>query len=233
MKPNLVITGLICEFSLAKQVTGRNEKLNINVWKPNVSSGAPGLIAGNDTLLLSIAVSDVQNKKITTVDFNKPIQPGGSFFMGITLPKLLGDSICFWSTQAGKVPVNTTWILQSNDTWSSAQALYSPQSGPAFIISSAIYPKICLLNSIHEAAKPIPFAVWPNPATEILTVVNQENTQNCTQYSIFSINGIEVMKGFLNNSLTTSIDVNTLKPGFYIIRFSGSNSTYSERLIIK
>jgi PKD repeat protein len=233
MHPNLVITGLICEFSLAKQVTGRNEKLYINIWKPNVASGSPGQVVATDTLLLSTAVNDVKNNKITTIDFDKPFQPGGSFFMGLTLPKLIGDSLCFWSTQAGKVPVNTSWILQSNDTWASAQALYSPQGGPAFLISDAIYPKICMLNAINETKIPIPFAVWPNPANEMITIVNQENNNDCNHYSIVNLSGVELLKGELTDSLSTNVDVSSIKPGIYLIRFWGAKSVFATRLIIK
>lgn len=232
MKPNLVITGLICEFSKAKQVAGLNEKLNIHVWNPSVSVGSPGQIIGTDTLLLSTAVNDVKNNKITTVDFNAPLQPGGSFFIGLTLPKITGDTLSFWSTQTGKVAKNTTWIQQSNDTWSSVEALYSPAGGPAFLISSAIYPKVCMINAVNEL-KPKPFAIWPNPATDKIIIVNQEKTGHKTNYSIYNISGAELHKGTLNSTLSTSIDVSKFKPGIYIIQFSGTDFTFTERFIVR
>jgi PKD repeat protein len=231
-QPNLVITGLICEFSKAKQAAGNNEKLPVRIWKSEVSSGKPGQLLASDTITLSTIVNDVTNNRITTLDFENPVQPGSSFFMGVMLPVITGDTLSFWSTSSGKLAVNTTWILQSTDVWESAQTLWSPQGGPAFIISSAIYPKICLLNGINNTEIPVPFAVWPNPAHDIITVVNQQNSFENSQFTIFDISGKELLKGSISGSLSTTIDVSRLSPGIYILHINGKKSVFSSRLII-
>lgn len=232
-QPNLVITGLICEFSKAKQVAGNNEKLPVRIWNSEVSSGKPGQLLASDTITLSTIVTDVTNNRITTLDFDNPVQPGSSFFMGVMLPVITGDTLCFWSTSSGKLAVNTTWILQSTDVWESAQTLWSPQGGPAFIISDAIYPKICLLNSIDNTEIPVPFAVWPNPAHEMITVVNQQNNFENARYSIIDISGKELLKGNISGSLSTTIDVSRLSPGMYILHINGKSTVFSAKLILK
>ncbi len=233
LQPNLVITGMICEFSKAKQAAGNNEKIPVKIWETEVSSGKPGLLLASDTMLLSALVNDVTNNRYSTIDFAAPVQPGGSFHMGIQLPVKSGDTLCLWSTSSGKLPVNTTWILQNNDTWESAQALWTPQGGPDFVISSAIYPKICLLNSIGNEEIPLPFAIWPNPAKEFITIVNQRGMQDNFLYSVVDISGMELLKDNLSDTLSTMIDVSMLKPGFYIVQIKGKKAVFSTRLVIR
>ncbi len=232
-QPNLVITGMICEFSKAKQAAGNNEKIPVKIWNTDGSSGNPGLTLVSDTLLLSSLVNDVTNNKYSTIDFAVPVQPGGSFYMGIQLPVLTGDTLCLWSTSLGKLPVNTTWILQNNNKWESAQILWTTQGEPDFIISCAIYPKICLLNSVENKEIQVPFAIWPNPAKEFITIVNQQGMQDNFLYSVFDISGKELLKGSLSDTLSTMIDVRMLKPGIYIVHIKGKKAVFSTRLVVR
>jgi len=232
IQPNLVITGLICEFSKAVQATGNNEKIPVKVWTADIQAGKPGLMMASDTMLLSTLVNDVNTSKYSSVDFANPVQPGGSFYMGIELPVITGDTLCLWSTSSGKLPVNTSWILQSNNEWESVQALWTPQGGPEFIISCAIYPKICLVNDIENEEIPVPFALWPNPAKEYITVVNQLGIHDNLHYSIYDISGKEQLKGIISDSVSTTIDVSELKPGIYIFHINGRKSVFSDRLVI-
>jgi PKD repeat protein len=230
---NLVITGMICEFSKAKQAAGNNEKIPVRVWNADASTGKPGIVLATDTILLSTLVNDVANAKVTNIDFKNPVSTGASFTMGISLPVIQGDTVCFWSTSTGKLPVNTTWIQQSNNEWESAKALWTPAGGPDFIISTAIYPKICLLEGTDNTVTPIPFAVWPNPANDIISIVNQQSKITFSTYAIADMNGKELLKGHINDSVSTLVDISTLKPGLYIIHFTGKSSIFSTKLVVK
>jgi hypothetical protein len=149
------------------------------------------------------------------------------------LPVIQGDTVCFWSTSTGKLPVNTTWILQSNNEWESAKALWTPSGGPDFIISSAIYPKICLLEGTDKTVTPIPFAIWPNPASDLISIVNQQSKNTFTTYAITDMNGKEFLKGKITDSVSTLVNISTLKPGVYIIQFTGKSSIFSTKLVVK
>ena len=233
MQANLVITGMICEFSKAKQAAGHNEKIPVRIWEANATTGKPGAIMATDTVLLSTLVNDVANTRITNVDFKNPVQPGGSFSMGIMLPVIAGDTVCLWSTSTGKLPVNTTWILQSNNEWESAKVLWTPSGGPDFIISTAIYPKICLLEGTDKTAIPVPFAIWPNPAVDVISIVNQQGINTVSSYAITDMNGKDLLKGNITDSINTLVDISTLKPGVYIIRFTGKSTLLSTKLVVK
>jgi PKD repeat protein len=230
---NLLITGMIFEFSIAKQNSGQNERIPVNIWSKNVSSGKPGVALASDTLMLSALVNDVVNNRTTTIDLENPVQPGGSFYLGVMLPGITGDTLCLWSTSSGKLPVNTTWILQSNNEWESAQDLWTSQGNPPFIISSAIYPKICLLNGVGETALPLSFAIWPNPAQNMISIVNQQGINDNKRYSIYDTFGKELLNGSISESLCTITDVSKLKSGIYIVRITGDKSSFSTKLIKK
>lgn len=230
---NLVITGMICEFSKAKQAAGNNEKIPVRIWNADASTGKPGTVLATDTILLSTLVNDVANAKVTNIDFKNPVSTGASFTMGISLPVIQGDTLCFWSTSTGKLPVNTTWIQQSNNEWESAKALWTPAGGPDFIISTAIYPKICLLEGTDKTVTPIPFAVWPNPASDVISIVNQLSKNTFSTYAIADMNGKELLKGHINDSVSTLVDISTLKPGVYIIHFTDKSSIFSTKLVVK
>jgi hypothetical protein len=224
---------MICEFSIAKQASGNNEKIPVTIWNADASTGKPGTVLAADTILLSNLVNDVANAKVTNIDFKNPVSTGASFSMGISLPVIQGDTLCFWSTSAGKLPVNTTWIQQSNNEWESAKALWTPAGGPDFIISSAIYPKICLLEGTDKTAIPVPFAIWPNPAGDVISIVNQQGINTVSSYAITDMNGKELLKGRITDSVCTMVDISKLKPGVYIIRFSGASTLLSTKLVVK
>jgi PKD repeat protein len=233
MQTNLVITGMICEFSKARQAAGNNEKIPVRIWNADASTGKPGTVLATDTILLSTLVNDVANAKITNIDFKNPVTTAASFSMGIMLPVIQGDTLCFWSTSTGKLPVNTTWIQQSNNEWESAKTLWTHNGGPDFIISTAIYPKICLLEGTDKTVTPIPFAIWPNPASDLISIVNQQSKNTFTTYAITDMNGKEFLKGKITDSVSTLVNISTLKPGVYIIQFTGKSSIFSTKLVVK
>jgi PKD repeat protein len=228
---NQVITGMIFEFSIAKQAAVNNEKIAFNVWNPDDISGLPGSVLVSDTLPLSALINDVANKKLTTIDFAEPVQPGTSYYMGVMLPTFSGDTICLWSTLSGKLPVGTTWILQSFGTWESAQFLWTPQGDPPFIISCAIYPKTCLLEGIGGDESVLHYAVWPNPTQDIITIVNQTGKPGNTKYSIYDAFGKEVQQGSFSETISNAVDVSKLNSGMYIIRLVNSNTFFSTKFI--
>jgi PKD repeat protein len=230
---NLLITGMICEFSKARQAAGNNEKIPVRIWNADALTGKPGTVLATDTILLSTLVNDVANAKVTNIDFKNPVSTATSFSMGIMLPVIQGDTVCFWSTSTGKLPVNTTWIQQSNNEWESAKTLWTPNGGPDFIISTAIYPKICLLEGTDKTAKPIPFAVWPNPACDVISIVNQQSKNTFTTYAITDMNRKEFLKGNITASISTLLAISTLKPGVYVIQFTGKSSIFSTKLVVK
>jgi hypothetical protein len=47
------------------------------------------------------------------------------------------------------------------------------------------------------------------------------------------MNGKELLKGNITDSISTMVDISTLKPGVYIIRFTGKSTLLSTKLVVK
>lgn len=73
------------------------------------------------------------------------------------------------------------------------------------------------------------FAVYPNPATEIINIIN---TDPINEVVITDINGRIVKSQLLENVTEAQIDISNLTSGVYIMNMSSQNST-SVRKIIK
>jgi hypothetical protein len=64
-------------------------------------------------------------------------------------------------------------------------------------------------------------SVYPNPTQSTLTV--HFTKPQFASYSVLNIEGKEVMNGMLNG-LNTVIDLGSVKPGIYHLRFSGETT---------
>lgn len=232
MEPNLMISGVLLDFAKAKKAGNTDEKIPVCVWATNSSTGAPGNLIASDSINLSQLVTDVAGNKISSFEFTNHISMGASFFMGIELPKITGDTLCFWSTAQGKVPVNTGWVLTKDQGWKSAKELWS-QGSTNFIITNAIYPKVCKVNGISERPEALSYYVYPNPANEMITIVCQNEKRSSNAYMITDISGKAVLNGKTNASLATPVNISSLAPGIYILRISELNNIFVTKLIVR
>lgn len=228
---DFTITGAILDLSVAKRAAASNEKIPVCIWNSNGLNGNPGDLLLSDSVLLSSLADDVAKQRLSVINFAEPLHFYDNFYIGIHLPVVSGDTVAFWSTGTGKVSVNTGWILTKTDGWQSAQTLYTPQGGPSFLISNAIYPKICRVIGIDEKTMPVPFAIWPNPASDIITLVNQEGNSGVSRYSVFDAMGRFVLSGDLSGPIATEINIGSLKTGVYILKVHGKNAPFSMRFI--
>lgn len=217
------IVGAIFDFSIATQSTGNNEILKIEVLGANGTNGSPGTLIGYDTISLSRIIRDVRANRLTRVNFKTPIQVSGAFYFGITLPTLSGDTLAFWSTQNSYLPYATAWIKTSNNNWESASELYG-SSGSSFIVSNAIYPKVCF-----ELSKPIEqinkLEIFPNPVTNYIYIDNDKPYK----YVITNIQGQKIKQG----TCTNKIDVTDVKSGFYLLYIFSPNVNVFKVIINK
>jgi len=71
------------------------------------------------------------------------------------------------------------------------------------------------------------FVLWPNPASEIVTIMNQYNVK-VNSATIFDTMGRRVNK---NSSATESIDVSNLTPGVYFIQITTDQGTVTQKII--
>ena len=235
MQTNSVITGVLLEFSKARQAQGKNEKIPVCIWKPDVKvTGGPGELVFSDTILLSAIVNDVSAKRITSLDFLKPFKFDGPFFLGVMLPdEKTGDTIAFWSTGTDKVTTNTAYIMTSDLKWSSVQTLWTPNGGPPFMISNAIYPKICKLNGFQVNKIVLPFSISPNPSHDVISITGKGTPTENFRYSMIDMNGRVVKYGNLSfNGHQNILDIKGISNGIHLLRLEGTKAIYSTKIIV-
>lgn len=73
----------------------------------------------------------------------------------------------------------------------------------------------------------VDFAMYPNPAIDVLNLTFPDAVNK--QYSIYDLMGREVLKGSINNTNQTQINVNTLKTGTYMLRIAGSTQKFVKK----
>lgn len=83
------------------------------------------------------------------------------------------------------------------------------------------------LTSIHDKVQNSGLKLFPNPATDVLTV---EGPEKMTRISILNAQGQEVFTDF-PNQLSLKVNTNFLPSGFYWIRTEMGGNTLSSRLV--
>ncbi len=75
-----------------------------------------------------------------------------------------------------------------------------------------------ILDLDNDNEKALPFYVFPNPATETITLVNRTSLKDNT-ISIYSVNGVEIKSVFVKeDAKNQAIDVSSIPSGLYFIK---------------
>lgn len=121
--------------------------------------------------------------------------------------------------------------FMTNDTPDSMMVWIDYTSGTPggeFLIDDITFTTI----GMEETSAAADFNVYPNPATDAVTI--EHTSIENAQYSIYSISGQEVLSGELNETaLSTTIDLNELQPGMYLLKVNSGDEIYTERIIVR
>lgn len=90
------------------------------------------------------------------------------------------------------------------------------------------FPEEILWLGIKDQDKLPDFSIYPNPASEIITLKSNENFIG--EISITSLNGQEI-KSSSFNGMQLKIDVADLIPGYYLIKLSNSDGVLSKQFL--
>jgi photosystem II stability/assembly factor-like uncharacterized protein len=124
-----------------------------------------------------------------------------------------------WSTQfPGTVPLTSVWFT-------------SPSTGYAVSENGSIYKTINggMTNGLNEKHA-FPLAIYPDPASESITVILPGNGNIPTSFAIYNSTGQEVMQPQQPGPGHT-ISVRSLFPGLYFIRETRDNEVYGGRFV--
>lgn len=76
------------------------------------------------------------------------------------------------------------------------------------------------------------YTIFPNPATDIVTISNDENI-GIKQIKLLDISGKIIEEAFFNNDSEVQINVNDLANGIYLLQINTQNGVFIEKLIKK
>ena len=143
-----------------------------------------------------------QNNIDTIPMFVSPSSGSGTGYNGVTAD---------WSLQLGSPCINTGAPDTNSLGLTSTDLVGNPRiSGGRIDIGAYEY---VLPNSINEVIAPFLLGIYPNPATNNITIEIPQKSE----IEILNING-QIIKTINNNNTKTTIDLENLSSGVYIIK---------------
>jgi len=114
-----------------------------------------------------------------------------------------------WKFSKGTLGTGTTLKLAAMDFYGAAEDLQ-----PGYYIDNFVFA----MNTTSIAENNNSVSVYPNPATDAITIEGQANSR----FEIFNAAGQTLVSGMLSNN-TESIDISNLNQGQYFVRCIGND----------
>jgi PKD repeat protein len=141
------LKGILFDFAHA---TGGNPAIAINIWDNNGTNGSPGTIKATASVNLEAIKNDIINNQMTYVPFNPPVLLINSFYAGIVLPTVVGDTLALFSNTDGDTSPGIAWEKWDNGIW----APISSNQTWSLDIAMTIFPVVEWLLSADFTANP-------------------------------------------------------------------------------
>lgn len=90
---------------------------------------------------------------------------------------------------------------------------------------------ITLSNEVNKM--PVPFNLYPNPASEKINIVINKSPTTILTGKIIAIDGTIIKSFKIDNKPNYILDVHSLYPGLYFIQIRSGAETYTKKVIIK
>ncbi|MBQ7490251.1 MAG: S8 family serine peptidase [Bacteroidales bacterium] len=197
---------------------GVSGSLIFKIWASN--NGTPGNALGSKTVTFTEIANSINTQTGEyEVTFSPAISVSGNFFAGIDMTQSSGYFSLVSNTN-GETNPGIAWELY-NGSWSAM----SGQGSWGLNIALAIFPYVCGTGvGIEDETSVGEFAIFPNPATDLLYVVLPEGTQN-QNLTIFDLSGKAIMSQMLNDTNTT-INVGNLSSGIYFVKVGNNTKKF-------
>lgn len=138
----------------------------------------------------------------------------------ITTTNITGYLFGFPAFQDESTEESHQYLYWTNDPISKFVVLEYTYDPITDLVEDVIWQRSSPVLSIDEATADLNVTVYPNPATDFVTVETNLSTVN---YVLYDAMGKRVANGNINNSHTT-IDVSSLNQGTYLIHLKDENN---------
>lgn len=203
------------------------------IWANN--AGAPGAELGTVTINLATVDTVTANTMIAemAVGYNisanfataVAVPANGSFWAGIVLPTVAGDTIALVSTID---PSFTDALTHTGEFWSdNSFHTFGDPNNWGLDIALAIFPVVNFVAGVNENT--ISASVYPNPASDVLNI---KLTENATSVSIIGMDGKVISIESVNSNLV-AVNVSNLVSGVYFYEVVAENGTVVRNTFVK
>jgi hypothetical protein len=76
------------------------------------------------------------------------------------------------------------------------------------------------------------FTIYPNPASNKISITTTSKTQGETQVSIYSINGQLIQSNKFQKQDRFEMDVSTMQKGIYLLRIQSAEGVETKKLVL-
>lgn len=142
-----------------------------------------------------------------------------------------GQGLCYTSP----IQVNTISYDLKSSTWSQSLTQGCQVFDSYFVTNHHTpwyYSDFCVSNTIPENTAVTAFRIFPNPASDQLTIISEKATKKNQWYSIYDSYGKIVTQGiFIGNETTINLRDFRISSGIFVIRLTDGESAYSSKFI--
>lgn len=215
------VTGVMIYFG--RQVPDASAKLfSVAVYGDIAYNGGTDKVVYQEDFLLP---RYLRNDFYYTYKFEKPVaMPAGTFYMTVIQPALSNSDSLYLGLDVNRTGANHLYY-NVDGYWKtvvlSGAVMVRPVLGP--IIASGIG------NEGGVIKKQPVFAIAPNPAKDVVTVIFNYNQP--LNYELIDMQGKVLMRNTISSG--SKIDIGSLATGMYMLRLTGEGYTTNPQKIIK
>jgi len=213
--------------------TSNHEQIKIVVWDTTGINNSPGNILYTDSIPLNSIVSDVASGNVSSAYmwyfYPYPCYPVVSFYLGVEMPVLTGDTLALYSNHDGDTIPGIAWEMWADSTWHAM----SDSNSVHMNLDLAIFPIMsCVINDIKEINVANEFSIFPNPVSDRINLRFREQIKNAT-IKIYNVLGDLV----LNERVSVNGDKYSFIPkhyetGIYFIQIETTEFVEMQKITI-
>jgi PKD repeat protein len=221
-----VLIGGIFHFAVAKRSLASNTPIKFLAWNSEPETGVPGNVMAETQIAISQLAKEVEWGWPTFVFFNDPPSINASFFLGLELPQVYGDTLALYTNEHGDVVEGNGWEQHENGPWFPYSATWQRN------IDNAIFPLVCQSTGVSNHYIDQRILIYPVPASNEVNIMLLDPNNGEASLSLFDAGGKlvyehpESIRGF------SSIDVTHLKKGIYFLRININGVMMHRKVLI-